>query len=321
MFIRPRRFDFRQRWSRVGFACLAVSLSSASPARSDEAEPAPVSFVAWNLKNYLGMERRVGGEVVTDAPKPDDEIAAVVRTLTEARPDILGVCELGDAGHLADFQKRLRDAGLDLPHTELVISADGWNRNLALLSRYPIVARDSRRDLTYLLGAERFPIQRGILDVTLAIGDNYRLRCLGLHLKSKREIPEGDQAEMRRNEAHLVREHIDTLLTKAPGTNLLVYGDFNDTPNETPVRSLRGRFGGERYLTDLRPTDPFGFRWTHYWSFADTYARLDYLLVNDALLPEVDRDSATILHPEDWDMASDHRPLRVRLTPRDRAKR
>lgn len=280
-----------------------------------------MTFVSWNLKNYLAMERRVGGEVVSDASKPENEIAAVVRALVEAKPDILGVCELGDATYLADLQNRLRDAGLDLPHTELLVSADGWNRNLALLSRFPIVTRSSRADLTYLLGAERFPIQRGILDVTLAIGERYRLRCLGLHLKSKREIPEADQGEMRRNEAHLVREHIDTLLAKAPGTNLLVFGDLNDTPNETPVRSIRGRFGSDRYLTDLRPQDPFGFCWTHYWSFADTYARLDYLLVNAALLPEIDRDSAAILHPEDWEKASDHRPLRVQLSPRDQNKR
>lgn len=295
-------------------ATVFLCLFAPSSGRSEEA---PVRFVAWNLKNYLAMERRVGGEVVSDAPKPEDEIDAVIATLVDTKPDILGVCELGDESYLKDLQSRLAAQGIDLPHTELVISADGWNRNLALLSRYPIVSQNSRNDLSYLIGQKRFPIQRGFLDVTVAVNDSYRLRCLGIHLKSKREIPEADQSEMRRNEAHLIRQHIDVILKKTPGTNLVVYGDFNDTPNETPVRSVRGRFGTDGYLIDLRPVDRFGFRWTHYWSYADTYARLDYVLASDAFLPEVDRDSAEILHPDDWEKASDHRALVFEFSPSD----
>ncbi|MCB1065352.1 MAG: endonuclease/exonuclease/phosphatase family protein [Verrucomicrobiae bacterium] len=304
----------------AAFLCLLGLFVSAKAQTSPQNSPDPVTFVAWNLKNYLAMERRVDGEVVSDAPKPEKEIEVLVAAIVEAKPDILGVCEIGDAAYLADLQKRLKAKGLELPHTELVISADGWNRNLALLSRFPIVSRDPQTDLTYLIGQTRFPIQRGILDVTLAINDSYRLRCLGLHLKSKREIPEADQAEMRRNEAHLIREHLDSIMATEPGTNLIVYGDFNDTPNEIPIRTIRGRFGSDDYLTDLRPNDRFGFRWTHYWSVADTYARLDYTLVSKGLLPEVDRDSASILHPEDWETASDHRGLRFQFTPKDLSK-
>ncbi|MCB1230899.1 MAG: endonuclease/exonuclease/phosphatase family protein [Verrucomicrobiae bacterium] len=296
----------------------SVAISIAATAADENSATEPIRFVAWNLKNYLAMERRVSGEIVSDAPKPEDEIERVIATLAEAKPDILGVCELGDAGYLEDLRERLSKNGVDLPHTELIISADGWNRNLALLSRFPIVSRDSRNDLTYLIGQTRFPVQRGFLDVTVAVNESYRLRCLGLHLKSKREIPEADQSEMRRNEAHLIRQHIDTILDKEPGTNLLVYGDFNDTPNETPVKAIRGRFGSDTYLGDLRPTDPFGFRWTHYWSYADTYSRFDYLLFSDGLKSEIDKNSAAILHPEDWEKASDHRALTVKLIPKDR---
>lgn len=318
-------FRFRKRSSiPVGSAALllaiTVTATSAGPATAAEEDEAPIVFLFWNLKNYLAMERRVDGEVIPDAPKPEKEIEAVVEAIAEAKPDVLGVCELGDTSFLEDLRDRLAKQGLEYPHTELVTSADGWNRNLALLSRFPIVARESRDDLTYLIDQTRFPIQRGLLDVTLAINDQYRLRCLGVHFKSKREIPEADQAEMRRNEAHLVREHIDGILGQAPGTNLLVYGDFNDTPNEPPVKTVRGRFGRDDYLSDLRPVDPFGFRWTHYWSWADTYARLDYTLVSQGLLPEINRDETLILHPSDWDTASDHRAIRVEIHPVDRVK-
>ncbi|MCB1085835.1 MAG: hypothetical protein KDM63_02220 [Verrucomicrobiae bacterium] len=314
----------RRRWFRfAGFAAAAffltgiggfrASLLAQSPSEAEK----PLRFVAWNLKNYLAMERRVNGESVADAPKPEKEIDAVIATLVELRPDILGVCELGDATFLKDLQSRLKAKGVDLPHTEQVISADGWNRNLALLSRFPIIARNSRTDLTYMIGQTRLPFQRGILDVTIAPRPDYRLRCIGLHLKSKREVPEADQYEMRRNEAHLAREHINAIFDSEPGVNLVAYGDFNDTPDQPAQKTVRGQFGSRGYLIDLRPADGQGYKWTHFWSYADTYARLDYLLASDGLKAEIVRDSARIPNRADWEVASDHRPLLFEFIPVD----
>jgi endonuclease/exonuclease/phosphatase family metal-dependent hydrolase len=308
----------RCRFAGALAAAFFVIFSTASGQTGAET-PAPARFVFWNLKNYLAMDRRVNSEAVPDAPKPEKEIAAVIDTLAEAKPDILGVCELGDARYLADLQTRLKARGVDLPHTELLVSADGWNRNVALLSRFPIVARQSRADLTYMIGQTRLPVQRGILDVTLAPNEGYRLRCIGIHLKSKREVPEANEFDMRRNEAHLVREHINAIFASEPGANLLVFGDFNDTPDQPAPRTIRGKFGADGYLADLRPADSSGFKWTHYWSFADTYARIDYLLASDGLQLEIVRDSARIPTRPDWDVASDHRPLQFELIPKDRA--
>lgn len=297
------------------FLILSISVRAQDPA------PGPIRFMSWNLRNYLAMERKVDGETVPDAGKPENEIAAVIATIAESKPDILGICELGDSKYLADLQKRLKAVGVDLPHTELVTCADGWNRNLGLLSRYPIVAKASREDLTYMIGQTRLPMQRGILDITVAPNPGYRLRLVGLHLKSKRDVPEADQYDMRRNEAHLAREHINAILKAEPGANLIVYGDFNDTPDQPAPRTVRGQFGTDGYLSDLRPKDVGGFKWTHFWSFADTYARLDYLLASDGVEPEIVRDSARIPAREDWETASDHRPLTVEVIPRDKIRK
>lgn len=312
-------FNRRRRRRTTGSLAAAFFVFvSAAAGQSGGGAPESARFVFWNLKNYLSMERRVDGETVADAPKPEKEVEAVIATLAEAKPDILGVCELGDARHLSDLQSRLKAKGVDLPHTELLISADGWNRNVAVLSRFPIVARASRNDLTYMIGQTRLPVQRGILDVTFAPQDGYRLRCVGIHLKSKREVPEADEFDMRRNEAHLVREHINAIFGAEPGVNLLVFGDFNDTPDQPAPRTVRGKFGADGYLGDLRPSDTGGHKWTHYWSFADTYARLDYLLASDGLEREIVRDSQRIVTRPDWDIASDHRPLLFEFIPRDK---
>jgi endonuclease/exonuclease/phosphatase family metal-dependent hydrolase len=264
------------------------------------------------------MDRRIDGETVENAPKPEEQIVALIDAIVAVQPDILGVCELGDEPFLKDFQNRLKAKGIDLPHTEIV--EDRWegSRNLALLSRFPIVERQSRDDLSYRLDDTVQPFQRGILDVTVAPNADYRLRCIGLHLKSKREVREADQEAMRRNEAQLAREHIDKILADQPGINLLTYGDFNDTRNEAPVRTLQGRFGTDGWLDDLKLADSYGFRWTHHWSWADIYARIDFALVSSGLSPEVDRDRSYILHFKDWDLASDHRPLVVSLKPEDK---
>ena len=297
---------------------LFLLLSLAPIASSQDAAEGEITFVAYNLWNYLAMDRRIDGETVDDAPKPDDQIAALIHAISLAAPDILGVCELGDESFLADLHNRLKKIGIDLPHTELVIAANQQNRNLALLSRFPIVARHSRDDLSYRIDHTVLPLQRGILDVVVAPTPGYRLRCVGLHLKSKREVKDGDQALMRRNESQLARDHIDAILKTEPGANLLVYGDFNDTRNEPPIRTLQGRFGTDSYLEDLKLEDRFGFRWTHHWGWADIYARIDFALIARGLSPEIDRERSFILHPPNWDLASDHRALVVRLVPEDK---
>lgn len=306
----------------AGLIAAVFLFPGGSPLRSGERPPpsdeAPVTLVFYNLKNYLAMERRVGTEIVPDAPKPPGEVEEVVAALSEIRPDILGVCEMGDEGFLADLQSRLAAKGLELPHTELVRDSAGWNRNLALLSRFPLVARNSRDDYTYELAGTKHAFQRGVLDVKIAVSPQYHLRCVGLHLKSKREVPEGDEALMRLHEARIARRHLDRILEAEPGANLIVVGDFNDLRHEAPVKTLQGTFNGPGYLTALTLSDPHGFRWTHHWSFADSYSRFDYALYSRGLKDEIDRAASGIHHWKNWDRASDHRPLVVKILPQDR---
>lgn len=300
----------------LSIACGSAAIAQESVGKADSSEQ-EIRFLAYNLRNYLPMKRRVNGASIENAPKPDDEIAALVRIIAAANPDIIGICEIGGPAYVQDFQARLNKAGIDLPHVERVDAATEYERNLALLSRFPIVARNSRDDLSYLIGDQRLPFQRGVLDVTIAPNPHYRLRLVGLHLKSKREVPEADQALMRRNEARLARQHIDAVLQREPGVNLVVYGDLNDTKNEAPVRTLRGRYRSDGYLSAINLEDSSGFRWTHYWNYADIYARLDYVLASKGMVPEIDKKKSFIPHAEDWYLASDHRPLVVTIKAKD----
>ncbi len=285
------------------------------PASSLSQEEIPeVRFVAYNVENYLRQDRTVKGEILKDVPKPEEEKRAIVGTFARLRPQIIGLCEMGTMEDVDDLRERLGNVGLEYPHVEWVQAGD-QTRHLALLSQYPIVSTNSQHDLSYRIGEMEFALGRGILDVTVQLTEEYRLRLVGCHLKSKRESPDADQALMRRNEAHLLRQHLVGVLDEDPETNLLVYGDINDTRNEVTVKSIQGKFGSDRYLSALPLEDRLGMSWTHHWESAGIYSRIDFIFFSDGLNGEIDKDKSFVYHystQEDsqaWAKGSDHRPL------------
>ena len=317
---------------RLGIVLAAVgvffsSQLSAQDAKTNEATgDEEFRFVFYNVRNYLRQDRFIKGEMVRNIPKPADEKKAVVGTFARLRPAVIGLCEMGDMSDVDDFRDRLKSVGLEYPHVEWVEAADE-TRHLVLLSQFPIVSRDSQTNLTYSIGELELAHSRGILDATLQVNPSYQVRCVGLHLKSKREVPDVDQALMRRNEAHLARKHIETIFDADPEINLLVFGDFNDTRNEVAVKALSGKFGSPRYLSALKLEDFYGFEWTHHWDFADIYSRIDFILTSRGISREVNRDKSYIYHytlkddRKAWMKASDHRPLVTQIKPVDQKLR
>lgn len=273
-----------------------------------------IVFCGYNLKNWLTMDRFDGVKVVPQSPKPEEEKKAVLEILSAIHPDILGVCEIGSEADLKDLQSRLKERGLDLPHFERAHGGD-QTRSLGLLSRFPITARNSQTALTYKLGDTTFPMQRGILDVTVKPAESLELRCVGVHLKSMREVPEADQAMMRRNEAHLLRRHIEGIQTARPGSKILLYGDFNEHRNEPAIEAIIGSRASDSYMGEVKIWDVDGEVWTHFWDAADSYARLDYFFVSKELRPHLDFKKCFVYSKRTFFLASDHRPIVMRIMP------
>lgn len=267
----------------------------------------------YNLENYLPMARSVGGHSVENSPKPDSEISALLAMLKPIRPDVLGIVEIGDEAMLADFQARLSAVGMALPHSEWVPAPEG-GRNVAVLSRFPITARNSRPAVSFELDGRHHKMGRGILDVTVDITPSYQLRLVGLHLKSRRKVPAFDEKKFRAREALVVRSHLDAVLQANPATNLLLFGDLNDTKNEVSVKDILGVAGTPAVMRDLPLRDANGLVWTHYWSDADVYSRIDYIMASRGLWPEVNLSRSGIGSGGEWINASDHRPIYTTIT-------
>jgi len=275
-----------------------------------------IVFCSYNVRNYVGPDQVSAGP--RTKPKSEKEIEALIKVIREINPDILGVCEMGSPAMFDDFKARLEKAGMGYKHSEYV-QADDLDRHLALVSRFPIVRRDSAAKVRFTLNGTLQPVRRGFLDVTVQVLPGYQLRCVGVHLKSKLPAPEGE-ALLRRHEAAKLREHLDAILTESPATNLLCYGDFNDSKNQPTFSEVSGARGAPTYMADLWARDVHGDRWTHYWPVADEYSRIDYLFVSPGLSREVRRDSATVHRSDFWAEASDHRPVFVTITPVEKSR-
>ena len=296
------------------------SASDATPVVAPTLEKAPapdasatgsLRFIGYNVENWLTMDRYENGKNLKGANKPEEQKAAVIAILSRLKPDVLGLCEIGQKEDILDLQSRLKAAGLDLPNLHYLGGVDP-TRHLALLTRFPIKSTGTIAKSDYTLEGQTLSIQRGVLDATVtANGSDYRF--IGVHLKSKREVDHADQAAMRLNEAHLLRDHIDTILTADPATKLVAYGDFNDTRASPAIKLIQGTYNHPNYLTPLPLKDRNGEYWTHFWDREDIYSRFDWIMVSQPLKPEVNFEASRILDEPEWNKASDHRAVMLLL--------
>ena len=289
----------------------AVVFAGSSLGEAASVKASDVTFVAWNVRNYMISPIVDRDGRITTPAKPPESAQAVAATLARLKPDIVGLSEIGTRKDLENLQRRLKQLGIDLPHHTWVDGADR-ERHLALLSKFPLrAAHDTKSG--FVLGGLPHRVQRGFLDCTVEVCPGFDLRVVGAHFKSRRIVPEFDQSEFRRNESLLLRTKIDGILRENPGTLLLLYGDLNDHKNSPAVAGVAGRRGGATSLEILELADKVGDQWTYHWSESDEYSRVDYVMASKALVPLVRKKKSMVHRAPRWEEASDHRPLVVKI--------
>jgi endonuclease/exonuclease/phosphatase family metal-dependent hydrolase len=278
--------------------------------------PAAESFriATYNLENYL--DQPIG----TRPAKSADSRAKVRESLRAIQADVVALQEMGTTNALLELRASLKAEGLDYPFWEHVT---GWDTNIhvAVLSRFPIIARRPHTNESFLLFGRRFRVNRGFLEVDLKVNDRYSFTLMTTHLKSRRPVPEADEAELREQESILLRAKIDARLSASPNANLVVLGDLNDTQDSRSTRAVIGR--GKNALVDTRPAErngdnlpnpnprygPRNINWTHYYGKEDSYSRIDYLLLSAGMAREWNKEETYLLALPNWGIGSDHRPL------------
>ena len=278
---------------------------------------AEFTVATYNVRNYLVQP--------TSGRKAKSEIARqrVMEVLARLRTDVVALQEIGGLDALKDLRDGVAERGLVYPFYRVMPARDVAIK-LAVLSRFPIVSTVAHTNEQFLVEGTRQWVRRGVLEVSLAVGEDYHFSLLIAHLKSQRAVPYARESELRKHEAIVLRRHAERLLAADPSINLLVVGDLNDTPAATAVRIVKGR--GGRALTDLSPAvRPFGSRgtepsgnWTHYYRRARDYSRLDYVLASPGMLREHVVEASFTADVPGWFEGSDHRPVVAGFVARDR---
>jgi endonuclease/exonuclease/phosphatase family metal-dependent hydrolase len=267
----------------------------------------------YNLENYILQP--------TDSrPAKSPESRAKIREMLRGlRAEVLALQELGGPEALQELQAGLKAEGLDYPYSEMVGGSD-TNIHLAVLSQFPIVDRRPHTNDSFLLYGRRFWISRGFLEVDIQVSTNYVFTLLNAHLKSRLTVPQADEAQLREQEAMVLRAIAAQRLEEHPDLNLVVLGDLNDTKSSPALRAL---LGGRNALIDTRPAErngdagvvvkanaaPRNVTWTYYYDKEDNYSRIDYILVSRGMAGEWHEEETYIFAARNWGAASDHRPL------------
>lgn len=268
----------------------------------------------FNVENYLDA---ASGTRPAKSPEARDKVRESILAL---KPDVIALEEVGSTNVLLALQAALKTGGLDLANWELVEGYD-TNIHVAVLTRFPIIARHPHTNESFLLDGKRLRVSRGFVDVEIKVNSKYKFTLIAAHLKSRRPSPVADEDEWRYEEAVALRRIIDAHLESDPSQNLIVLGDFNDLKDSKPVRAVMGR--GRARLFDTRPAERNGdtpadaprghetrnIAWTHYYARDDVYSRIDYILVNHNMERDWIAGETYVLSLPNWGVASDHRPL------------
>jgi len=301
------RFGSRQ---RLGPFVLSLALFCSTAVAADTFRVA-----TYNVENYLDHPTESHTQIKSAAAK-----AKVRESIRALNPDVLALEEIGSLSALMELRTSLKTEGLDFPYWELV---SGWDTNIhvAVLSKLPIVARRPHTNEVFLLDGRRFRVERGFAEVDIRAAPRFTFTLIAAHLKSRRPVPEADEAEQRLEEAKILRGIVDKDFAAHPNTKLIVLGDFNDLKDSDSTKEIIGR--GRFRLIDTRPAErngdnvpaehpwfaPRNITWTHYYGKEDTYSRIDYILLNPAMARDWLTNETYVLTMSNWGVASDHRPI------------
>ena len=270
---------------------------------------------AYNVENYLDQPTESRRFV-----KSAEARAKIRESIRALNPDVLALEEMGTTNALLELRASLKADGLDFPFWEHV---QGWDTNIhvAVLSKLPIATRHPHTNDSFLLDGRRFSVSRGFAEVDIQARTNFTFTLIATHLKSRRPVPEADEAQLRLEEAKVLRGIVDEHFKADANAKLIVLGDFNNVKSSDSTKEIIGR--GKFKLTDTRPAErngdntpneiprfePRNVTWTHYYGVEDTYSRIDFILLSPAMARDWVTNETYALTIPNWGAGSDHRPI------------
>src|SRR5205085_12446036 len=122
----------------------ALLLCAITPAHSAET----FRVATYNVQNYLDAP------IATRPAKPEAAKAKIRESIRASQADVLALQEMGETNALLELRDNLKREGCDFPFWEH-ISAWDTNIHVAVLSKFPIVARRPHTNDSFLLFNKR----------------------------------------------------------------------------------------------------------------------------------------------------------------------
>ncbi len=264
-------------------------------------------FLLYNVENYFVAGERTRSSYPS-RPKSERSREAVAEVIARSQADIVGLIEIGGQKALLDLRARLEKRGKDYPYYR-VLERQGEDRAVAILSRYPIIADDSRAQYP-LHGTHRRMMLRGLLDVTVQLSKEEKLRLIGAHLKSRVADDQAKARALRTNEAATIALHLVEIAKKQAHMPLLVFGDWNDPPLSPSIAVLEQGKSKKSALTRILAKDSRGEEWTIYYRKGRSYYTFDHIYINEVLKKRRSKGARSgVLDGAFVEKASDHRPV------------
>lgn len=299
----------------VGLITLGSSFTfaEATSANAPTTAPASLRIATYNIENFFDQFDDPYTTDETSKPKQDAAIEAVAANIRKLNADFVAFQEVENTGVLqAMVKKHLDDMGYTVVHIDQGNGTRGIN--VGLISRKPIVTVTSHRyrDLHLPAQDKTWRFARDLLEVVVQVTPSRKMTFYLVHLKSKLSEP-GDPkaANWRLAEATAASEIIAAKLKADPSAEIVMLGDFNDTPDSPTLSVLLDASNGHAGLIDPHAKLPASARVSY---LKEPYrSNIDYILMSPNLSSQVVPDSAVVLTGDDLLKASDHAPVVVNV--------
>ena len=198
-------------------------------------------------------------------------IQNTARVVKEIDVDILCIVEVDDRIALRRFNEfLLSKENVEYPHVMVIDGNDERGIDVGILSRYPIDSIKTHIDDTYnsTNGQTLNIFSRDCAEYKIDIGSGKFVHYLCNHLKSKGYgSPISNDAKRKRQANRIVEILKSYDLTQ---DLVVVAGDFNDTPNSSPLKNLMELPNLTDVLKTVNPN----------WTYHTGNDQIDYLLVS-----------------------------------------
>jgi endonuclease/exonuclease/phosphatase family metal-dependent hydrolase len=263
-----------------------------------------LTIATYNILNLFDAEDDPYRNDDSTRPKPRAELNRVAQVIRKMDADILALQEVESRGYLERFiDVLLPDMGYE--HVVHFEGNDVRGIDVCLLSRVPVGPVTSHRHLQFADGDGRMRrFNRDLLAVEFHPEGAKPFEIWVVHLKSNYSGRKHAEP-IRVAEAQTIRGLLDRRLKSSPNADIMICGDFNDTPDSAALRTIigTGPFALTSFINEIPETKRITYNREPYRSM------IDFILTSQSMAKRYVPKSYRILAGSVETSGSDHNPV------------